>query len=153
MQWTTLKLALGKLSAGPDDFCEPSRRRFLVGLGIAGSLAVVAPALLTVGPADAAEPASADAEEGFDIAQRREERRRREDHRDDRRDNRRRERRDDRRRERRGRRRMGRRDLERRCRGDRRFRRENRRLCRRVTGRRIGRSGACIDFGPLTICE
>lgn len=50
------------------------------------------------------------------------------------------------------RRRWRRRELARLCRNDRRFRRNNRGLCRRVTGR-IGRPGACVQVGPITICE
>ena len=34
-----------------------------------------------------------------------------------------------------------------------RFRRDNRRLCNRVTGRSFGRRGACLQIGPLTVCE
>jgi hypothetical protein len=45
-----------------------------------------------------------------------------------------------------------RRQLLRRCRRDRRFRRDNRRLCRRVENA-VGRPGACVQVGPVTICE
>jgi hypothetical protein len=51
------------------------------------------------------------------------------------------------------RRRWRRRELERRCRRDRRFRRENRRLCARATGRDFGRPGSCVRIGPVEICE
>tara|TARA_R110002020_G_scaffold18929_10_gene65365 strand:- start:2984 stop:3469 length:486 start_codon:yes stop_codon:yes gene_type:complete len=50
-------------------------------------------------------------------------------------------------------RRMSRRELERQCQRSPRFRQDNRQLCRQVTGRRLGRSGTCIQFGPLQICE
>ena len=62
---------------------------------------------------------------------------------------------DDRRRRDRGRRdrRFSRRDLARQCRRSRRFRNNNRRLCGRVSGRSFGRRGACIQIGPLTVCE
>jgi len=49
--------------------------------------------------------------------------------------------------------RTSRRDLERQCRQSKRFRSDNRQLCRQVTGRNFGRSGSCIQFGPLQICE
>lgn len=49
--------------------------------------------------------------------------------------------------------RYGRRDLQRRCRGDRGFRARNRNLCARATGMRRGRPGACVQIGPVQICD
>lgn len=51
-----------------------------------------------------------------------------------------------------GRRRYSRRELRRRCRRDRRFFRNNRRLCSRVDGR-PGRRGSCVEIGPVLLCD
>lgn len=140
--WNALRVLFGEgRTADTSSTPEHSRRRFLVGLGVAGGLAVVAPALLRVTSADAAETSDqGDAmDEGYEIAQRRDDRR---DRRDNRRDRRRRE----------SRRRYNRRDVVRSCRRDPRFRRNNRNLCRQVTGRR-GRRGSCVNIGPVSICD
>jgi hypothetical protein len=138
-------------AAGPGDGSPParmSRRRFLAGFGAVGGLVLVAPATLRATPAAAAEPAGDPAGEGYEVAQRWDDRRdRRWDRRDDRWD-----RRDRRHRRREGRRRYNRRDLVRSCQRDPRFRRDNRGLCRQVIGSR-GRRGACVNIGPVTICD
>ncbi|UIJ72217.1 twin-arginine translocation signal domain-containing protein [Aurantimonas sp. HBX-1] len=143
--WKTVRMLFGTGRTEAAAEPEPSRRQFLVGLGVAGGLAVVAPALLRATPAAAAEPmpapgplADADADDGYEVAQRWD---------DDRR-----YRRYRRRRRRHDRRRYDRRDFARRCRRDPRFRRDNRNLCRRVIGGR-GRRGSCVDLGPVTICD
>ncbi|MBB4003475.1 twin-arginine translocation signal domain-containing protein [Aurantimonas endophytica] len=136
--------ATGRTEAAPA--AELSRRRFLVGLGVVGGLAVAAPSLLRATPASAAEPAPgplAEDEDSYEVAQRWDDRRRR-------RDDRRWDRRDRRRRE--SRRRYSRRDFARRCQRDPGFRRNNRNLCRQVIGGR-GRRGSCVNIGPVTICD
>ncbi|WP_052161211.1 hypothetical protein [Hoeflea sp. BAL378] len=136
-----------------------SRRAFLFG-GCAAIGAVYVASKIGVSAASAAglaplsTPEAGDA--GVELAQYRDDLQRRRDdngfrRRDDngfRRDDNRRRWRDDR-----GPRRMSRRDVERECRQSNRFRHDNRQLCRQVTGRRLGRSGTCVQFGPLQICE
>lgn len=141
--WNALRMLFGAGRTADTSTSEQSRRRFLVGLGVAAGLAAVAPALLRVTSAEAAEPSDqGDAtDESYEIAQRRDERRR-----DDRSDNRRDRRRPE------SRRRYNRRDVIRSCRRDPRFRRNNRNLCRQVTGDR-GRRGSCVNIGPVTICD
>ena len=138
-----------------DDSEKLSRRRFLAG-------AVIGTAIVSshLGVSEArAAPSKPDLapehdEDPVELAQAR-----RDDRGDRRRDDRGRRRRDDRgrRRDDRGRRRddrrFSRRDLERQCRRSNKFRRNNRRLCNRVTGRNFGRRGACLQIGPLTVCE
>ena len=148
--WKTVRTLFGSGPAQATPAPGLSRRRFLVGFGVVGGLAIVAPALLRASPAAAAEPAPgplADAaDESYEVAQRWDDRRdRRHDRRWDRRD-----RRDRRRRE--SRRRYNRRDLVRACQRDPRFRRDNRNLCRQVAGSR-GRRGSCVNIGPVTICD
>lgn len=131
MQWMFWKYGAGRRDAGPpdEDTVEPSRRRFLIGLGVAGGLALVAPTVILTAPADAAEPdPDSDLPDGeddgsYEVAQRRDDRRRR--------------------RRRRRNRRERRRDLRRRR------RRERRRRRRRRRDRRRG----CVDVGPVTICD
>ncbi|NDV88887.1 hypothetical protein GTW51_19560 [Aurantimonas aggregata] len=143
--WNKLRTLFATGRATPAPAAELSRRRFLVGLGVVGGLAVVAPSLLRAAPAAAAEPLPApgplaDAEDSYEVAQRWDDRRYRRDYR--RRDRRRRE----------SRRRYNRRDFVRSCQRDPRFRRNNRDLCRRVIGGR-GRRGSCVNIGPVTICD
>lgn len=114
-----------------------SRRNFLF-----GACAVIGTACLSSGVGDASaaplavDPATEPDEDLIELIQSR--------RRDDGRGRRDRGRRD---------RRHSRRDLARQCRRSRRFRNNNRRLCGRVTGRSFGRRGACIQIGPLTVCE
>ena len=137
-----------------------SRRTFLFGACAAIGTVYVA-SKIGVGTASAASsdplPAPAADEGGIELAQYRENTQRRRDDGNFRwrdnghgrgRDDNRGRRRDDRRPKR-----TSRRDLERQCQRSPRFRQENRQLCRQVTGRRLGRSGTCIQFGPLQICE
>lgn len=120
-----------------DDGKTLSRRSFLV-----GACAVIGTACLSSGVGDASaaplavDPAIDPDEDLIELIQSR--------RRDDGRGRRDRGRRD---------RRHSRRDLARQCRRSRRFRNNNRRLCGRVTGRSFGRRGACIQIGPLTVCE
>ncbi|HEX2020976.1 MAG TPA: hypothetical protein VGO17_18745 [Aurantimonas sp.] len=154
--WKKLGTLFAARRAARSEPARMSRRRFLAGFGAIGGLAVVAPALLRATPAAAAEPADDPTDEGYEVAQRWDDRRdrrgdRRWDRRWDRRD-RRWDRRDRRHRRREGRRRYNRRDLVRSCQRDPRFRRDNRGLCRQVIGSR-GRRGACVNIGPITICD
>ena len=85
MQWMFWKYGAGRRDAGPpeEDTVAPSRRRFLIGLGVAGGLALVAPSVILTAPADAAEPdpdpALPDGEDdgSYEVAQYRDDRRRR----------------------------------------------------------------------------
>jgi hypothetical protein len=137
--WNAIGTLFGAVRT--EDAPEFSRRRFLLGMGIVGGIAAVAPSLLGMTPANAAEPEPLvdAADKNYELAQRRDDRR---DRRDDRRDRNRRQ----------SRRRYNRRDFVRSCERDPRFRRDNRDLCRQVTGGR-GRRGRCVDIGPVTICD
>ncbi|MFW6077046.1 MAG: twin-arginine translocation signal domain-containing protein [Hyphomicrobiales bacterium] len=143
--WIRFKSAVERLfEAGPEE-TRLSRRDFLTGLGCCGAIAVAAPALLGPGSAqaDAVDELLGDAqsEPETELAQWSPPRRRRRHRR--------------RHRRRRGRRRRGRmsaREVRRRCRYSRRFRRRNWDLCERVRGWR-GRRGACVQIGPIQICE
>ncbi|MCY0093344.1 hypothetical protein [Hoeflea ulvae] len=125
-----------------------SRRKFILGAGAAFGSVYIASQLgvshVQASPAAGSTGVELD-DDLINLAQFRDERNRRNDRggRDDR----------GRGRDDRGGRRTSRRDLERQCRQSNRFRRDNRELCRRVSGRSFGRSGTCIQFGPLQVCE
>jgi len=151
MIWIRLKQGIGELAG--DSEPDPSRRRLLAALGGAGCAIVLAPSLLA-SDAEAAglhQPdGSADHppahDGGYETAQYYRDYRDDRDYRDYRDDR-------DYREERRRRRRYARRELARRCRYDRRFRFDNPDLCGRVAGPYRGRPGACVDVGPVTICN
>jgi len=144
--------AVGSLFRSDAPAPQLSRRSFLAGLGVVAAAAAAGPALLS-GTAEAAPMSPIPADDLLDkelnLAQWD---RRRDDDRDrgrGRDHDRGRDRDRDRRRDRRQR--YSRRDLARRCDRDWRFRRDNRGLCARATGR--GRAGACVEFGPVLICD
>lgn len=121
---------LGSGHAGNDQ-PEPSRRAFLAGAGAVACTALLLPAFVGAGDAEAAAgldeapdeagPMSLRDDGSYDVAQRYE-------------------------------RRYQRRELRRRCRRDRRFRRRNPRLCQSIEYRG-GRPGSCVQIGPITVCD
>ncbi len=146
MSLTSIARAVRTLLTGETEASALSRREFLAGLGAAGGLAIASRMLVDQARAEP-ETAELPADEDGDVELTqlyepdRGRRRRRFDDDWDYHD--------------RGRfhRRARRREVAYWCRHDRVFRRRNRRLCRRVLGRRRWRRGTCIQIGPLTICE
>jgi hypothetical protein len=132
MIWARMKACAKELACGRPQEAQVSRRDVLTGLGLFAAVAFAAPALLAPGKAEADvienrwwDSDNPEAEPEIQLARSHDRRRRR--------------------------RRMSASEIRRRCRNDRRFRRRNWELCERV--RRRGRPGACIDFGPIRICE
>ena len=125
--WTLMKTSLDALVDAPT---TTTRRGFVLGVATLGVVGLAAPALLSPAPAQAAPilPEPLDDELPMSIAEpvqyAQGSRRRR----------------------------WRRRELARMCRNNRRFRRDNRGLCRRVTGWRE-RRGACVQVGPVVICD
>lgn len=134
MVWNRLQASVMQFIDGAPQDSQPSRRDFLAGMCACGAIGVVGSTILAPAAAEAATVELESTEAQTDIIEVRSHERWR----------------------RRGRRqrsrRMSAREVRRRCQRDWRFRRRNPNLCRRVRGWR-GRRGACIQFGPLRICE
>jgi hypothetical protein len=132
MVWSRLQASVMQFIDGaPRDF-QSSRRDFLAGMCACGAIGVVGSTLLVPAAAEAATVELDSTKTHTDIIKVRTHDRGR------------------------GRpqrsRRMSAREVRLRCERDRRFRRRNPDLCRRVRGWRA-RPGACIQFGPLQICQ
>jgi hypothetical protein len=133
MVWNRLQASVMQFIDGAPQDSQPSRRDFLAGMCACGAIGVVGSTILLPAAAEAATVELESTEAQTDIIEVRSHDRGRS----------------------RGRprsRRMSAREVRRRCERDRRFRRRNPNLCRRVRGWRA-RRGACIQFGPLQICE